>query len=218
MHLLREPRGATAQMGGLSTGDNTLADLIYATQEVVNTREGAKALLSWIVAQGIGTALVDRARQALAEWRHGSFNGKFRDECIPVADICRKAGISQATYSNWKKSTMGCCRRFLFRIKAVVQMVDSSPPDIVDGVDSPTVLATGIGRRECSFQFNQWNEPLHERVSRLVPWSLRTRTRKLTIGIVRVARWSQSRRCGTALHRAFRSRVPTPESTRNYRS
>jgi hypothetical protein len=78
-------------MGGLSTGDNTLADLIYATQEVVNTREGTKALLSWIVAQGIGTALVDRARQALVEWRHGSFNGKFRDECIPVEDICRKA-------------------------------------------------------------------------------------------------------------------------------
>ena len=33
---------------------------------------------------------------------------------MPVADICRKAGISQATYFNWKKrydGSMGCCRR-----------------------------------------------------------------------------------------------------------
>lgn len=29
---------------------------------------------------------------------------------MPVADICRKAGISQATYFNWKKNTMVCCR------------------------------------------------------------------------------------------------------------
>ena len=28
---------------------------------------------------------------------------------IPVADICRKAGISQATYFNWKKKLVGCC-------------------------------------------------------------------------------------------------------------
>ena len=29
---------------------------------------------------------------------------------MPVADICRKAGISQATYFNWKKNTTACCR------------------------------------------------------------------------------------------------------------
>lgn len=29
---------------------------------------------------------------------------------VPVADICRKAGISQATYFNWKKKYDGCCR------------------------------------------------------------------------------------------------------------
>ena len=28
---------------------------------------------------------------------------KQGDDGIPVADICRKAGISQATYFNWKK-------------------------------------------------------------------------------------------------------------------
>jgi putative transposase len=26
---------------------------------------------------------------------------------VPVADICRKAGISQATYFNWKKKYVG---------------------------------------------------------------------------------------------------------------
>ena len=29
---------------------------------------------------------------------------------MPMADICRKAGISQATYFNWRRSTTGCCR------------------------------------------------------------------------------------------------------------
>lgn len=29
------------------------------------------------------------------------------DDGIPVAEICRKAGISQATYFNWKKKYAG---------------------------------------------------------------------------------------------------------------
>ncbi|MEY9181321.1 transposase-like protein [Bradyrhizobium sp. USDA 326] len=29
---------------------------------------------------------------------------------VAVAEICRKAGISQATYFNWKKKYNGCCR------------------------------------------------------------------------------------------------------------
>ena len=36
---------------------------------------------------------------------------KQGDEGVPVAEICRKAGISQATYFNWKKNTPACCRR-----------------------------------------------------------------------------------------------------------
>lgn len=28
---------------------------------------------------------------------------KQSEECTPVAEICRKAGISQATYFNWKE-------------------------------------------------------------------------------------------------------------------
>ena len=30
---------------------------------------------------------------------------------MPVADICRKAGISQATYFNWKKKSTVCYRQ-----------------------------------------------------------------------------------------------------------
>jgi len=29
-------------------------------------------------------------------------------ERMPVSDVCRKAGISQATYFNWKKSMTDC--------------------------------------------------------------------------------------------------------------
>ena len=40
-----------------------------------------------------------------------AFSLKQGNDGVPVADICRKAGISQATYFNWKRSTMACSRR-----------------------------------------------------------------------------------------------------------
>ena len=43
----------------------------------------SKALLSWIVAQGIGMALIEPGKP----WQNGvseSFNGKFRDECLSL--------------------------------------------------------------------------------------------------------------------------------------
>ena len=43
----------------------------------------SKALLSWIVAQGIGTVLIEPGKP----WQNGvteSFNGKFRDECLSL--------------------------------------------------------------------------------------------------------------------------------------
>ena len=36
---------------------------------------------------------------------------------IPVADICRKAGISQATYFNWKKKLDGLLPTEMRRLK-----------------------------------------------------------------------------------------------------
>lgn len=36
---------------------------------------------------------------------------KQGNDGMPVAEIYRKAGISQATYFNGRKSAMACCRR-----------------------------------------------------------------------------------------------------------
>lgn len=36
---------------------------------------------------------------------------KQGEEGTPVAEVRRKAGISHATYFNWKKNMQGCCRR-----------------------------------------------------------------------------------------------------------
>jgi putative transposase len=41
---------------------------------------------------------------------------KQDDEGVPVAEICRKAGISQATYFNWRKNMRTCCRRSVLLI------------------------------------------------------------------------------------------------------
>ena len=42
---------------------------------------------------------------------------KQGDEGTPVAEICRKAGISQATYFNWKKKYAGLLPSAMKRLK-----------------------------------------------------------------------------------------------------
>lgn len=42
---------------------------------------------------------------------------KQGDEGTPVADICRKAGISQTTYFNWKKKYAGLLPTEMKRLK-----------------------------------------------------------------------------------------------------
>lgn len=42
---------------------------------------------------------------------------KQGDEGMPVAEICRKAGISQATYFNWKKKYEGLTPPEMRRLK-----------------------------------------------------------------------------------------------------
>lgn len=39
------------------------------------------------------------------------------EEGVPVAEICRKAGISQATYFNWKKKYGGLLPSEMKRLK-----------------------------------------------------------------------------------------------------
>ena len=42
---------------------------------------------------------------------------KQGDEGVPVAEICRKAGISQATYFNWRKKYAGLLPNEMRRLK-----------------------------------------------------------------------------------------------------
>ena len=39
----------------------------------------------------------------------------------PLAEICRKAGISQATYFNWKKQYVGLASNQVRELKQVVE-------------------------------------------------------------------------------------------------
>jgi putative transposase len=44
---------------------------------------------------------------------------KQGDDGVPVAEICRKAGISQATYVNWRKKFAGLLPDEMRRLKAL---------------------------------------------------------------------------------------------------
>lgn len=44
---------------------------------------------------------------------------KQGDDGVPVAEICRKAGISQATYFNWRKKYQGLLPDEIRRLRAL---------------------------------------------------------------------------------------------------
>ena len=46
---------------------------------------------------------------------------KQGDDGIPVAEICRKAGISQATYFNWRKKYAGVLPSEMRRLRELEQ-------------------------------------------------------------------------------------------------
>jgi putative transposase len=61
----------------------------------------SKALLSWIVAQGIGTALMEPGKP----WQNGvaeSFNGKFRDECLSL-EWFRSRAEAKVVIEAWRR-------------------------------------------------------------------------------------------------------------------
>jgi putative transposase len=61
----------------------------------------SRALLSWIVAQGIGTALIEPSKP----WQNGvteSFNGKFRDECLSLESFRSRAGAN-VIIESWRQ-------------------------------------------------------------------------------------------------------------------
>jgi putative transposase len=61
----------------------------------------SKALLSWIIAQGIGTALTEPGKP----WQNGvneSFNGKFRDECLSL-EWFRSRAEAKVVIEAWRR-------------------------------------------------------------------------------------------------------------------
>src|SRR5207342_2071343 len=61
----------------------------------------SKALLSWVVAQGIGTALIEPGKP----WQNGvaeSFNGKFRDECLSLESF-RSRAEAKVLIEEWRR-------------------------------------------------------------------------------------------------------------------
>ena len=61
----------------------------------------SKALLSWIVGQGIGTALIEPGKP----WQNGvteSFNGKFRDECLSL-EWFRSRAEAKIIIESWRQ-------------------------------------------------------------------------------------------------------------------
>ena len=61
----------------------------------------SKALLSWIVTQGIGTALIEPGKP----WQNGvaeSFNGKVRDECLSL-EWFRSRAEAKVLIEEWRR-------------------------------------------------------------------------------------------------------------------
>ena len=61
----------------------------------------SKKLLSWIAAQGIGTALIEPGKP----WQNGvgeSFNGKFRDECLSL-EWFRTRAEAKVVIASWRR-------------------------------------------------------------------------------------------------------------------
>jgi len=61
----------------------------------------SKALLSWVVEQGIGTALIEPGKP----WQNGvteSFNGKFRDECLSL-EWFRSRAEAKVIIETWRR-------------------------------------------------------------------------------------------------------------------
>ena len=61
----------------------------------------SRALLKWIIGQGIGTALIDPGKP----WQNGvveSFNGKFRDECLSL-EWFRSRAEAKAVIETWRQ-------------------------------------------------------------------------------------------------------------------
>jgi putative transposase len=91
----------------------------------------SKALLSWIVGQGISTALIEPGKP----WQNGvteSFNGKFRDECLSL-EWFRSRAEAKVIIETWRQhynavrphSSLG----YLTPNEFVAQQTNAAPRD-----------------------------------------------------------------------------------------
>ena len=78
---------------------------------------------------------------------------KQGDDGVPVAEICRKAGISQATYFNWKKKYAGLLPDEMRRLKQLEgennrlkKIVADLTPGPVDAARRPSPEGYGLSR------------------------------------------------------------------------
>src|SRR6185437_5188273 len=94
---------------GRFTEEQMVAIIREADREqvcVVAKRHGvsefvSRALLSWIVTQDIGTALIEPGKP----WQNGvteSFNGKFRDECLSL-EWFRSRAEAKVIIESWRQ-------------------------------------------------------------------------------------------------------------------
>ena len=118
----------------------------------------SKALLSWIVGQGIGTALIEPGKP----WQNGvteSFNGKFRDECLSL-EWFRTRAEAKVIIESWRQhynavrphSSLG----YLTPNEFVTQQTNAAPGEAtgrgaaVSGAFAPRPVAphTNIGHTQ----------------------------------------------------------------------
>jgi hypothetical protein len=112
----------------------------------------SRALLKWIVDQGIETALIDPGKP----WPNGtseSFNGKFPDECLSLEWFCSRAE-AKVVIEAWRQhfnqvrphSSLGYLTPIEFVAK--LKMNDPTPGSAtgrdaaVDGASAPQPVAT----------------------------------------------------------------------------
>src|SRR6476620_10309413 len=74
---------------------------------------------------------------------------KQGNDGVPVADICRKAGISQATYFNWKKKLDGLLPTEMRRLKQLEEE-NSKLKKLVADLSLDKEMLQGVIRRKLS--------------------------------------------------------------------
>ena len=95
----------------------------------------SKALLSWIVAQGIGTALIEPGKP----WQNGvteSFNGKFRDECLSL-EWFRSRAEAKVIIEAWRQHLQRGASAFEPRLSHAERVRGSSKQTSVPSCNGP---------------------------------------------------------------------------------